>query len=95
MTALTLSAAASLSVCKFSLHYPHKTSCLVMRIKQLIIQNNLSKMKNNILPTSLQDNCRDSLGEFSNTSYGVFGAERVKQGPKLSLLTIVHNFPRI
>ena len=30
---LTPSAQASLSVCKFSLHYPHKISCLVMRIK--------------------------------------------------------------
>ena len=29
---LTLSAPASLSVYKFSLHYPHKISCLVMRI---------------------------------------------------------------
>ena len=32
----SLSAPASSSVCKFSLRYPHKTSCLVMRIKQLI-----------------------------------------------------------
>ena len=30
---LTLSVPASLSICKFSLHYPHKISCLVMRIK--------------------------------------------------------------
>ena len=35
-------------------------------------------MKNQILPTCLQGNHRDSLGEFSNTSYGVIGAERVK-----------------
>ena len=43
---LTFSAPASLSVCKFSLHYPHKISCLVMRTKPLIINSNLSKMKN-------------------------------------------------
>ena len=35
-------------------------------------------MKNKILQTCLQGNYRDSLGEFSNTSYGVFGAERVQ-----------------
>ena len=36
-------------------------------------------IKNKILPTSLQGNYGDSLGEFSNTSYhyGVVGAERV------------------
>ena len=44
----------------------------------MIIQSNLSKMKNKILPTCLQENYRDSLGDFSNTSYGVVGAERVK-----------------
>ena len=49
-----------------------------MRIKQIIIHNNLSKMKSRILPNCLQGNYRDSLGEFSNTSYGVFEAERVK-----------------
>ena len=43
----------------------------------MIIHSNLSKTKNKILPTCLQGNYRDSLGEFSNTSYGVFGAERV------------------
>ena len=32
---MCLSASAIISVCKFSLHYPHKISCLVMRIKQL------------------------------------------------------------
>ena len=42
----------------------------------MIINSTLSKMKNKILPTCLQGNYRDSLGEFSNTSYGVFGAER-------------------
>ena len=41
-------------------------------------------MKNKILPTQLQGNSADSLGEFSNTSYGVFGAERVKL-PRLHL----------
>ena len=30
---LTLSAPASLSVCKFFLHYPHQISCLIMSIK--------------------------------------------------------------
>ena len=49
-----------------------------MRIKQMIIHNNLSEMKNRILPTCLRGNYRNSLGEFSNTSCGVFGAERVK-----------------
>ena len=40
--------------------------------------NNLSKLgKNKNLLTYLQLNYRDSLGEFSNTSYGIFGAERV------------------
>ena len=38
----------------------------------MIIHSNLSKMKNIILPTCLQENYRDSLGELSNTSYGVF-----------------------
>ena len=35
-------------------------------------------MKNKILPTCLQGNYGDSLGEFSNTSCGVVGVERVK-----------------
>ena len=35
-------------------------------------------MKNKILPTCLQGNYGDSLGEFSNTSYGAFEAERVE-----------------
>ena len=66
------SAPASLTVCKFSLQQPHKISCLVVRIKHLIVLSNLSKMKNNILTTCLQGNCRESLGEFSNSSHGVF-----------------------
>ena len=33
----------------------------------MITHSNLSKMKDKILPTSLQGNSRDSLGEFSNT----------------------------
>ena len=49
-----------------------------MRIKQMIIHSNLHKMKNKILPTILQGNYSDSLGDFSNTSYGVLGAEMVK-----------------
>ena len=44
----------------------------------MIIQNNLSKIKNEILPACLQGNYIYSLGELSNTSYDVFGAERVK-----------------
>ena len=52
-----------------------------MTIKQMIIHSKLyvSKMKDKILPTCLEGNYRHSLGEFSNTSYGVFGAERVKK----------------
>ena len=42
------------------------------------MHSNLSKMKSKILPTRLQRNCRDSLGEFSITSYGVCRDERVK-----------------
>ena len=38
------------------------------------IHSNLAKIKNKILPTSLQGNYRDSLGEFSSTSCGVFEA---------------------
>ena len=34
-------------------------------------------MKNKILPISLQGNYKDTLGEFSNISCGVFGAGRV------------------
>ena len=49
-----------------------------MRINQMIMHGSLSKMKNKILPICLQGNYRDSLGEFSKTSCGVFGAERVK-----------------
>ena len=67
-----------LSVCKFFLHYPYKTGCLVMRIKQMIVHSNVSKMKNKILPACLQGKCRDSLGEFSNTSYGVLGLTKLK-----------------
>ena len=74
---LTLSVPAILSVCKLSLHYPYKIRCLVMRIKQSIIQSNLSELKRKTLPTCLQVNYRNSLGEFSNASCGVFGAERV------------------
>ena len=40
--------------------------------------SNLFKMKKKILPTCLQENFKDSLGELSNTSYGVFWSERVK-----------------
>ena len=49
-----------------------------MRIKQMLVHSNLSKMKNKFLPTCLEENYRDSLGEFRNTSYGTLEAERVK-----------------
>ena len=38
------------------------------------MNRNLSNMKNKVLQTCLQGNYRASLGELSNTSYGVFGA---------------------
>ena len=44
----------------------------------MFIHSNLSKMKNKILPICLQGNYRDSLGESSNTSFGLVGAARVK-----------------
>ena len=74
---LTLSAPASLSACEFSLHYLHKISCLVMRINQMIIHSNLFRIKTKFSQPVFQGNYRDSLGEFSNASYAVFGAERV------------------
>ena len=43
---LSVSAPAALSVCKFSLHYPHKIGCFVMRIKQIIIHSSLARVKN-------------------------------------------------
>ena len=39
-------------------------------------------MNNKILLTCLQGNYGDSLGEFNHTSYGVVGAERVKNKNK-------------
>ena len=51
-----------------------------MRIEQIIIHSNLSKMKNKIHPTCLQGNYRDSLGDFSNISYGVFWGGRGLSG---------------
>ena len=47
-----------LSVSKISLYHSYKIPCLVMRIKQMIIHSNLSKMKNKILPICLQGNWR-------------------------------------
>ena len=44
----------------------------------MIIHSILFQMQNKILSTYLQGNCRDSLGELNNTSYGVFGAEGFK-----------------
>ena len=48
---LTLSAPASLPVCKFSLHCLRKISCLVMRIKQMIVHSTISKTKNKFSQT--------------------------------------------
>ena len=46
----------------------------------MIIRCNLPKMKNRVLPTFLQGNYRDSLGELSNTSLrGVFGLRGLNQ----------------
>ena len=42
----------------------------------MIVHSNVSNMKNKVLPTFLQGKCRDSLGEFSNTSYGVLGVNK-------------------
>ena len=49
-----------------------------MRIKQMIIHNKLSKLKDKILRICLQENFRDSSREFSKMSYGLFGVDRVK-----------------
>ena len=54
---------------------PHKVSCFVMRIKQMIIHSNLFEMKNEVLPTFLQGIRLGSSEEFSITSFGVFGVE--------------------
>ena len=50
LSVLILSAPASLSVhvCKVSVHYPYKISCLVIGIKEIVTNSNLSKMKNKI-----------------------------------------------
>ena len=46
----------------------------------MIIRCTLPKMKNRDLPTCLQGNYRDSLGEFSNTSLrGVLGLRGLNQ----------------
>ena len=58
-------------VYKLSLNYPNIKKLLGNENKQYIIHCNLSKMKNRILPTWLQGNYKDSLGESSNTSYDV------------------------
>ena len=62
---LTLSVPANfISVCKFSLHYPYKISCLVMRIKQMIMHTTLSikekrtQYRNSSNLACLQGNCR-------------------------------------
>ena len=66
-----------------------------MRIKQITMHSNLSKIKNKILQTCLQGNYRDSLGEFSNTSNGVFGAEMVNYENIYHLDSIPSCFPLI
>ena len=43
----------------------------------MIMARNLSQMKNKNLRTCLKGNYRVSLGEFNNTSYGVFRTEGV------------------
>ena len=40
--------------------------------------------------TCLQGNEKDSLGEFSNMSYGMFGAEKVKMKSIFKLLFLLH-----
>ena len=62
-----------LSVYTFSLYYPHKISCLVMRIKQMITHSILFEIKKKILPICLQGNYRDSLGEFGNRAWRSLG----------------------
>ena len=79
----TPSATSILSVCKFSLHYPHKISFLVMRIKQMNTHRKLSKMKNKTLSTCLHlQGTYTHLGAFSKRLHihvcGLFGAEWVK-----------------
>ena len=44
----------------------------------MIILGNSCKTKNKVLSTCLQGNYRENLQEFSNTSCGRFGAEKVK-----------------
>ena len=43
----------------------------------MIMHSNLSKINNNIFLTCLQGNYTERLREFSNTSNGVLGNERV------------------
>ena len=45
----------------------------------MIMHSNLSKMKDKTLPTCLQWNYRDSLGESNNASCGLFEDERVNK----------------
>ena len=49
----------------------------------MIIHRKPSKMKDTILPTYLKGNYGDSLGEFSNTSYGTVLAEGLNCNPVL------------
>ena len=55
----------------------------------MILHSNLSKVKNKTLKTCLQGQHRNSLGEFSNTSYGQFGAARIDVGfQNISVLSV-------
>ena len=64
---------------KFSLHFPHKLSCLVMRIKQLIIHSNLSKMKKNLSRPDYKETMETVWARIQQcVIYSVFGAKRVK-----------------
>ena len=49
-----------------------------MRNEELVKWNKLWKLKSQILPNCLHRKYGTQLGEFTNTSFVVFGAERVK-----------------
>ena len=47
-------------------------------------------MKNKFLSSCSQGNYRDSLGDFINASYGVFGAERLLKVVFWGMVWILH-----
>ena len=55
---------------------------------RMVIHSTLSEMKNKILPTCLQRNYRDSLGELSNTACGMFAADRINVYSSRNLLNM-------